>query len=32
MTAGLIARFGGTVREDAGEYAGNEVIEEKEKD
>lgn len=32
MTAGLIARFGGTVREDAAEYLVNEEIEEKEKD
>jgi four helix bundle protein len=32
MTAGLIARFGGTVREDEGEYAGHGGIEEKEKD
>ncbi len=32
MTAGLIARFGGTAREDAGEYLPNDGIEEKEKD
>ena len=32
MTAGLIARFGGTVREDAVEYPLNDGIEEKEKD
>ncbi|MBA3850063.1 MAG: four helix bundle protein [Opitutus sp.] len=32
MTAGLIARFGGTVREDTGEYLVHEGIEEKEKD
>lgn len=32
MTAGLIARFGGNVREDPAEYRVNEGIEEKEKD
>jgi four helix bundle protein len=32
MTAGLLARFGGTVREEAGEYLPNEEIEEKDKE
>ncbi|MBI2512041.1 MAG: four helix bundle protein [Opitutae bacterium] len=32
MTAGLIARFGGAVHEDAANYLSNEEIEEKEKD
>ena len=32
MTAGLIARFGGTAHEDAGEYRTNEGIDEKEKE